>query len=135
MQLKPALRGEPGGKKGGPPSWLPKFSWGVAVLMVLLMVYVLLRRTADSVICSSQHCGTDDLRLWRLTVWGSPRSALPDYKAVVSRSALVRNPDTHTIMPTARAIMQPSIRWKRAIRSLALPKILTSNRNRPVGQL
>jgi len=81
--------------QNGGSGWLSKVSWGVAFLMVLLMVYVLLRRTP---IASFAQIGTESAPAAVVPTFEPVKASLPEYKPGDSLHTLARQAEGHTVI-------------------------------------
>lgn len=95
MSRQPAIGEGPAAEKdsGG---WLPKVSWGVAILMIAVMVYVLFKRTPIASFASAQ-IATPTVAV--PTAAPLAQAALPDYKPMTAMLAVDRQASLHTIIP------------------------------------
>lgn len=96
MRQKPALRdGLAGNPKSGTSGWLPKASWGVAILMVGLMVYVFLQRTPIAIFAAVQSPTQEAV----VPTQVPPPVALPDFHPGEVMQAVARLAVPHTVIP------------------------------------
>lgn len=98
---------QPQGKKAGSraaiPAWLPKMAWGVAIFMVVLMVYVAWQKVPAVLSASAQPQGgtmVDAQPTITVPSQESTAANLPPLEPAPGVVSLVRDSDPRTIIPT-----------------------------------
>jgi len=84
------------------PDWLGKLSWGMAVLMVLLLVYLLVVGIPAPTPAAARPAADQPV-----PTFAPPPANLPEFKPVSSVRALARQTDPHTILqdvPRGKAV-------------------------------
>ena len=99
MTLKPNQKGEPAPKsgKGNPPGWLTWLMWGVAIALVALAVFVMVRRPAIAA-AGGALAFNPTMTLVPTLDSAASGASLPDI-SVGQPSALSRDPLPHTTIP------------------------------------
>lgn len=82
------------------PAWVSWVTWGIAILMLALMLFLLLRRAQVVLSASAAPAGEAPAKAELIPPQSSEDAALPAFEPNTGVSSLIRNTNTHTIIPT-----------------------------------